>query len=80
MAQEAETLEDRSLARPLEEFRGNAAIQNLASGHRARTSAPGSIGQSKVAAGVPLARERIKLLCSRVRGCENHIAHAGLPW
>jgi hypothetical protein len=33
----------------------------------------------KIADGVPLAFEKIELLCLRVRCLKNHIAHTGLP-
>ena len=75
---ESEALDDRSLIRSLEEFQGNAAIQDPASRERARALAPGSIGQRKAAHGVPLAFEKIKLLCLRDRGFENYIAHTDL--
>ena len=70
---EPEALDDRSLIRSLEEFQRNAAIQDLARRQRAGALAPGSIGQRKAAVGVPLAFEKIKLLCLRVRGFENYM-------
>src|SRR6266849_5019634 len=75
---ETEALDGHSLIGSLEEFQGNAAIQDFACRQRTGSLAPGSIGQRKAAAGVPLAFEKIKLLCLRVRGFGNHITHADL--
>src|SRR5438132_11705306 len=75
---ETETLDDRSLIGSLEEFQGNATIQDLACLQRARALAPGSIGQREAADRVPLAFEKIKLLCFSVCGFTNYVAHARL--
>jgi hypothetical protein len=76
---EAKALDDRSLIGSLEEFQENAAIQDLVCPQGTGALAPGSIGPMKIADGVPLAFEKIKLLCLRVRCLKNHIAHTGLP-
>src|SRR5713101_236184 len=76
---ETEALDHRSSIGSLEEFQGNAAIQDLACLQRAGSLAPGSIAQRKAADGVPLAFEKIKLPCLRVRGFGNHIVHTHLP-
>src|SRR5712692_715281 len=76
---ETEALDDRSLIGSLEEFQGNAAIQDLACLQRAGALAPGSIGQSKAADGGPLAFEKVELPCLRVRGFGNHSVHTDLP-
>src|SRR5258708_31614260 len=76
---ETEALDHRSLIGSLEEFQGNAAIQDFACRQRAGSLAPGSIAQRKAADGVPLAFEKIKLPCLRVRGFGNHIVHTNLP-
>src|SRR4030095_8094581 len=68
------SLDHRSLIWPLEEFQGNAAIQDFACHQRTGSLAPGSIAQRKSADGVPLAFEKIKLLF-RVRGFGNHLVH-----
>ena len=75
---EPEALDNRSLIRSLEEFQGNAAIQNLGRLQPSWTLAPGSIGQRKAADSVPFAFQKIKPLCLRVRGFGNHITQAGL--
>src|SRR5260370_35558158 len=76
---ETEAVDHRSLIGSLEEFQGNAAIQDFACRQRAGSLAPGSIAQRKAADGVPLAFEKIKLPCLRVRGFGNHIVHTNLP-
>src|SRR5260370_10315158 len=76
---ETEALDHRSLIGSLEEFQGNAAIEDLACCQRARSLAPGPIDQRKAADGAPLAFEKIKLPCLRVRGFGNHIVHTHLP-
>jgi hypothetical protein len=75
---ETEALDDHSLIGSLEEFQENVAIQDLACRQRARAVAPGSIGQRKAADSVPLAFEKIKLLCRRVRAFGNYVAHTDL--
>src|SRR5208282_3967989 len=60
---ETEALDHRSLIGTLEEFQGNAAIQDFACRQRAGALAPGPIEQRRAADGVPLAFEKIKLLC-----------------
>lgn len=72
-------LDDRSLIGAFEKFQGNAAIQDLVCRQGSGPLAPGSIGQREVADGVPLAFEKIKLLCLHVRWFKNHIAHTDLP-
>src|SRR5258708_12270197 len=64
---ETEALDDRSLIGSLEEFQGNAAIQNLACRQQARALAPGSIGQRKTPDVVPLPFQESKLLFFPVR-------------
>src|SRR5260370_8719616 len=76
---ETEALDHRSLIGSLEEFQGNAAIEDLACCQRARSLAPGPIDQRKAADGAPLAFEKIKMPCLRVRGFGNHIVHTHLP-
>ena len=73
-----ESLDGRSLIGSLEEFQGNATIQDLACRQRARSLAPRSTGQRKAADSGPLAFEKIKLSCVRVRGFGNHIARTDL--
>src|SRR5260370_28455292 len=76
---ETEAVDHRSLIGSLEEFQGNAAIQDFACRQRAGALSPGSIEQRKAADQVPLAFEKIKLPCLRVRGFGNHIVHTNLP-
>src|SRR5882724_8498790 len=76
---ETEALDDRSLIGSLEKFQEKTAIQDFACLQRAGALAPVSIEQVKPADGVPLAFEKIKPRCLRVRGFGNHIVHTNLP-
>ena len=75
---ETEPLDDGSLIRPLEEFERNAAIQDLARPQPAGALTPGSIRERKEAVGAPLAFKKVKLLCLRVCGFDNYMAHIDL--
>ena len=75
---ETEPLDDRSLIRSLEKFQRNAAIQDLARPQPAGALTPGSIRERKEAVGAPLAFKKIKLLCLRVCGFDNSMAHIDL--